>query len=435
MPITSVYASSVSIQALSPASAVVILGGGVTFDAATSGFTNPTYSVVDSSIGSTVSSSLINSYGNFRWIPIAQDLGTHTITVIVNDQSGNSATVSQNITVQQPPMISIQSMTPSSTMVILGKTASFSAAATGFSNPTYMVRDSFYNSSITTDSINTSGNFVWTPLLQDVGTHTITVSAGDQSGNSATALQQITVQKIPMLSIQAPSSTVIMITVGDAAIFSVEASNFTNPTYTISDSFTGSSVTPFAMNVNGNFAWRATSTKDIGTHIITVTANDSMGNTASVTQNITVSPVVVPQTATSSSLTTQVLVPTSLFPGCSSASGFSTTTGASCFSGTTTTIQQVTPALSTTNNSPTSIEVTVGPALSKNLFYGTSGADVKSLQLFLVKLGLLTATPNGTFGPQTLKAVKKFQSLHGISPTGYVGILTRAMIKSIKINL
>jgi len=61
---------------------------------------------------------------------------------------------------------------------------------------------------------------------------------------------------------------------------------------------------------------------------------------------------------------------------------------------------------------------------------GSTGTQVMNLQMFLKDEGLLTATPNGTFGPATTAAVKRFQAIQKISSTGFVGPTTRASIKS-----
>ncbi len=74
-------------------------------------------------------------------------------------------------------------------------------------------------------------------------------------------------------------------------------------------------------------------------------------------------------------------------------------------------------------------------ALQNDLRYrmtdALSGGEVSALQDFLQSEGYLNAGPSGFFGLMTTGAVKKFQSDHGISPTGYVGPLTRAEIKAV----
>ncbi len=57
-----------------------------------------------------------------------------------------------------------------------------------------------------------------------------------------------------------------------------------------------------------------------------------------------------------------------------------------------------------------------------------SGGPITSLQNYLQNLGDLKVAPSGHFGPATFAAVKIFQTRNNISPTGYVGPLTRAVI-------
>jgi hypothetical protein len=71
---------------------------------------------------------------------------------------------------------------------------------------------------------------------------------------------------------------------------------------------------------------------------------------------------------------------------------------------------------------------------SSNLRYkardvGTNG-EVSALQDFLQTKSYLTSEPTGYFGLLTLQAVKSFQSANGITPTGYVGPITRAKIST-----
>ena len=54
--------------------------------------------------------------------------------------------------------------------------------------------------------------------------------------------------------------------------------------------------------------------------------------------------------------------------------------------------------------------------------------EVSALQDYLQSSGYLDSNPSGYFGQMTLKAVKSFQGANDISPTGYVGSITRGKI-------
>ena len=68
----------------------------------------------------------------------------------------------------------------------------------------------------------------------------------------------------------------------------------------------------------------------------------------------------------------------------------------------------------------------------QDLYYGMTSSEIKCLQQFLANLGpeiypekLIT----GYYGPLTMAAVKRYQTLKGIISTGYFGPLTRAAVK------
>jgi hypothetical protein len=69
-------------------------------------------------------------------------------------------------------------------------------------------------------------------------------------------------------------------------------------------------------------------------------------------------------------------------------------------------------------------------SIDSNLRYGSRGQKVTELQEFLIDKGFLQGTATGNFYSLTLKAVKAFQSANNISPTGYVGLLTRTEINN-----
>ena len=68
--------------------------------------------------------------------------------------------------------------------------------------------------------------------------------------------------------------------------------------------------------------------------------------------------------------------------------------------------------------------------LSSNLKVGSRGPDVSALQAILAYEGLLDVKPTGYFGGLTMKAVKAYQSKHGIEAVGEVGPKTRAAINA-----
>lgn len=72
------------------------------------------------------------------------------------------------------------------------------------------------------------------------------------------------------------------------------------------------------------------------------------------------------------------------------------------------------------------------PSFNRDLYFGMrNNSDVTDLQELLTDQGYYAGPITGNFGLLTLSAVKKFQSAHGISPTGYFGPRSRAVANEI----
>ncbi len=69
-------------------------------------------------------------------------------------------------------------------------------------------------------------------------------------------------------------------------------------------------------------------------------------------------------------------------------------------------------------------------SINSNLSYGSTGEQVTELQQFLISNGYLQGSATGNFYSLTQQAVENFQSANSISPTGYVGSLTRTAINA-----
>jgi peptidoglycan hydrolase-like protein with peptidoglycan-binding domain len=191
--------------------------------------------------------------------------------------------------------LSIGSLSPGNT-VSVGTTVSFTVSPNGFTNPSYTISDQYSGnssqSSVSSSNINTSGYFNWTPNSNDVGTHNLTISVADSYGNSATVTEQIIVTSngststTPAVTVQGltPGSNVV---VGQQVNFTVANFGFTNPTYTISDSFSGSNISNADINSSGYFSWSPISSQ-VGTHNLSINVTDSNGHNLTATQQLVV---------------------------------------------------------------------------------------------------------------------------------------------------
>ena len=100
----------------------------------------------------------------------------------------------------------------------------------------------------------------------------------------------------------------------------------------------------------------------------------------------------------------------------------------------------VTPSVAVFSNETTSATSSYAassiPSLTRSLYFGLTGSDVRALQVFLNSHGFIIASTGigspghetGLFGFLTEAAVKAFQSANGIDPNGTVGPVTRAAI-------
>src|SRR6185295_6677096 len=121
--------------------------------------------------------------------------------------------------------------------VAVGRALTFTVTAPGFLHPIFTVFDSYSRSTVNTSDINTSGAFSWTPTLDDIGPHTLTISASDDYGHSAQTNQTITViNPVVLIESVKPGSGV---PIGSPLSFTANTLSFTKPTFTVSDSFTG----------------------------------------------------------------------------------------------------------------------------------------------------------------------------------------------------
>lgn len=368
-----------------------------------------TYSLQDSFSGSTASSNNINLGGRFSWVPEKNDIGTHVFTFTIRGNE-DVATISQTITVLPPPSVSIGTLAPGNTVVPNTK-LTFTATASGFTNPTFTVGDTSNNPSIKPTDIDSSGRFSWTPTYADLGYHTITVYASDASGRSASQSVQVYVGRGASLGITllAPGTTAQL---GQQVTFTASPSEFSPTAFSVRDSFPGSTASNANISHTGQFAWSPASS-DVGVHELTITGIvGAFGTSASTTQKVT------------------VLGPGGTLPASTVAS-----TSTSSTSGTTlATLQAKLAALQGSLVSAQTSGTNTGTSATPFTSYlkpGSSGDEVLRLQKILAQLGYLSATPNGTYGPATTAAVQAFQKAKGLDPLGVVGPGTRAALNAL----
>lgn len=370
--------------------------------------------------------------------------------------------------------VQIQQVSPTGA-VSPGTLVTFVASASGFTDPTYNVSDSF--SGGTAGSIDKVGFFIWKPTVSDAGRHTFTVTVTDPLQNTATSTVNIIVTGNSVLVGNLSPGPIV--TPGRTITFSLTAPGFISPTYAVFDAPT-MKVSSTNVDGSGRFSWTP-GTDDIGVHTLTIMGSDAYGNSGQTQQTLTVVDPSLSFGALQPGQTVSAGSPVSFVVGTRlsnptysisdvSSGGTSSVTGANLssngvFTWTPTSADigshlitvVATDAYSNTASSTLSLWVTAAsptptvtpsntsspgtpPAstssatsstrymFTKNLVVGSKGTPVTELQKRLTVLGFYTGPITGTFGPLTMAAVKKFQAAHGIAKAGTVGPITRTAL-------
>jgi peptidoglycan hydrolase-like protein with peptidoglycan-binding domain len=403
---------SASIQNLQPG-ATVLAKNKVTFTLTGIGFVGQVFQISDSFSGSTVSANNFDGGGNFQWVPLVNDVGTHNLTLTVRDFNDRVATINQTITVLPPPGVSISNV--SATAIKAGQKFTFFVSQNGFTNPTFVVGDAFGGSSAGNQNIDSAGNFSWTPDLSQNGKHTITVYATDSLGHGAQASVDVQVGAGPTLLVQ-PVTPGTIVNAGETVSFTVGALNFLPTGFSVTDSFSGSTVSNANINTSGNFVWTP-SGSDVGTHVFTFLGKvGAFGDSATTSQKIVVVgmgasttslPVSTPNTSTSNTSSSTLLATLQAQLAALTAK-IGSTAGATS------------PA---SNETPVTFTLYLKP--------GSEGSEVTALQKFLIQKGYLNGEATGYYGSKTVDAVVKLQAANGLTQLGVVGPATRALLNSL----
>lgn len=403
----SASAATLSVTSLTPGTSVLPKKL-VTFKLSALGFASPLYQLTDSFGATSASSNNIDGGGNFSWVPSLTDVGTHTFTITARDNDGNVANTTQTITVLPAPSVSIQNV--SATQVMPGTPFTFTIVTTGFTNPVFSVGDDVSGSGI--DTSNLSGTtFRWVPVISNNGKHRITVYVSDSTGSSASTNIDLQVGKGPQILIQMTSTSTTVLP-GTPISFVASPLQFAPTGYSISDTFSGTTISNSNINSSGTFWWTPQAS-DVGVHTVTIRGQvGAFGDVAT------------------TSVTLNVLGPNGMLPA--------PQTTPSPTSATSTTLSSLQAQLAALLAKTASLGVSANTSASTEpvqtftsyLKPGSKGDEVLKLQNLLARLGFLTATPNGYYGVGTTAAVKAFQAAHGLSQLGVVGPATREALNS-----
>ncbi len=196
LPLSTVLADAPTLTIDKPATGNMLQAGvPYTFQLTPTGLgTGLTYTTSNTNSSGTITASNIDAVtSKVTWTPTMNELGVHTVTISVQDAAGlGTATTIQFIVNLPPASLSIINVSPGTT-VGAGAQVSFAASSTNLSYPSYTILDNFSGTSVTSNNLNSTGSFSWTPTSNDIGTHLITLTAKDYHGSIANASVSITV--------------------------------------------------------------------------------------------------------------------------------------------------------------------------------------------------------------------------------------------------
>ncbi|KFE68632.1 adventurous gliding motility protein AgmC [Hyalangium minutum] len=207
--------------------------------------------------------------------------GPHTVTATATDAAGNTATDSNAFTVDAtPPAVVVQ--TPAEGSTTTDNTPTYSGTVEAGATVTLTVDGVAVGPVIV---MGTMWTYTPTTPLAD-GPHTVTATATDAAGNTATDSNAFTVDATaPAVSVTTPAEGSL---INDSTpVYSGTA----EPGSSVSVSVDGTVVGTVTADASGN--WTVTSSTPLpdGPHTVTATATDAAGNTATDSNTFTVDTV------------------------------------------------------------------------------------------------------------------------------------------------
>lgn len=216
----------------------------------------------------------------------------YPVTVTATDDYGNTTTktdtdstlgTSLRLTVKEKvaPVITINS--PTSGAYLTSSTPTIKFTVTDDDSGVASATLAIDGTTVTPTATATTGGYIYTytptTALTD-GTHTITVNAKDNDGNSATAKSAtFTVDTIPpSLTVTSPANGLKT----NKASLTVSGTTTDATSKPVTVKVNGTAVT-----VNSDGSWSTTVTLTTGTNTITVTATDKAGKSSTVTRKVT----------------------------------------------------------------------------------------------------------------------------------------------------
>ncbi len=245
-------------------------------------------------LGATFTPGVGNTSGTLSWTPGSGDAGDHLASFTAsNVLTGSANTLISVSAVDRPPVVSA----PASAGGRALETLTFAVSAADPDGQAIVSLEATVlpaGATFTPGPDNSTGTFSWTPVVGDVGEHSVTFTATNTlSGSASTTLTVAPADQAPVVT--APATT----SVNENQALSV-ALTVADPdgdpitSLTTSELPAGASFTPGAGNTTGTLSWIPDHSQS-GSYSVTFTASNALSGSASISitvDNVDRAPVV-----------------------------------------------------------------------------------------------------------------------------------------------
>jgi hypothetical protein len=244
---------------------------GTTYTLVTTGYPAPTSYAETGTLPSGMK--FDTTTGTFSGTPSSGTGGTYSLSVTATNSVGTSASQSFLLTVNETPTV-----TSTGTTFTVGTSGTtYTLATTGYPSPTSYAETGSLPSGL---SFSTStGTFSGTPNAGTGGTYSLSVTAKNVAGTSASQAFTLTVNEAPSIT-----TTAVTLTAGSSSNVALATNGYPKPTF----SYTGTLPANVKFDTStGTFTGTPASGSG-GQYTVTVKATNSLGTSSSQTVTITV---------------------------------------------------------------------------------------------------------------------------------------------------
>lgn len=235
------------------------------------------------SSGIPIDSDNMNNPATFSWDSTSVSDGQQSLTAVAYDEAGNTTSTSISVTVDNTaPGLTISN--PSNNADVTD-TVSISASASEPTSSVASMEIKIDGTTVNTASSSNSIGYSWDSTTEPDGMHTVTVSATDTAGNTASETRTVYVDNSAPYNVTFDNLTSNQAVNGTVGV-DVSAADDESGIQSISLSDNDGQVGSVASSPD-TISWDTTGLSD-GSKTLTLTAEDNVGNTTTATLNVVV---------------------------------------------------------------------------------------------------------------------------------------------------